>query len=510
MLFSREAARYGNTVEWWFLQGYYQTHESDRNYFMTSVFRIGTTKNRQSGHFLISSHLDGNKAGPHSYSSQVDQHIVDSLLSKKNEVENRLDRNLVDAYFEEIEQFGALNPIVLEREEALIAPESRSISWNSFALRQNDGALHLQYTDPQSADCDFMLTPQRSCFSFVGEWSPGEGRTAWQTCPRLQLSGTVGGARVSGRAWFDHQWTNDGFFFSESEPKATYGWDWLGIGLDDGRDIIIFIYREMESRKVVAQNAYLMADGHTPRHFTAFQCICRDHWQSPTTHIVYPAAMLLEIPQMQLQLTIEPLAADQEIPVWGFTRAVWEGAGRVHGLERGKPLSGIARMEFNGYGYIFSTKSFLTGFTSRIDKQIEEFLPRSLSREWLEKTIGKADYCHDPQGCTQAIAEPVWDLLDRNGKHWRPICATLFLESLGVDSIPYQQLSAAVSELNHTGSLIIDDIEDDSIIRRGEECIHLRYGIDTAINAGNTLYFLPYLLIANHPGLEASASRRMS
>jgi geranylgeranyl pyrophosphate synthase len=50
----------------------------------------------------------------------------------------------------------------------------------------------------------------------------------------------------------------------------------------------------------------------------------------------------------------------------------------------------------------------------------------------------------------------------------------------------------------HSASLIIDDIEDDSAIRRGDEAIHRRYGLDVAISAANTAYFLPMLAVLDH------------
>ncbi|MFQ5406112.1 MAG: polyprenyl synthetase family protein [Candidatus Micrarchaeia archaeon] len=42
-------------------------------------------------------------------------------------------------------------------------------------------------------------------------------------------------------------------------------------------------------------------------------------------------------------------------------------------------------------------------------------------------------------------------------------------------------------------SLIVDDLEDDSQMRRGKPCIHCLFGVDVAVNAGNALYFLPAL-----------------
>ena len=50
-------------------------------------------------------------------------------------------------------------------------------------------------------------------------------------------------------------------------------------------------------------------------------------------------------------------------------------------------------------------------------------------------------------------------------------------------------------ELPHSGSLIIDDIEDGALKRRGAPAIHLIYGIDSSINTANLIYFLPMRLI---------------
>lgn len=42
----------------------------------------------------------------------------------------------------------------------------------------------------------------------------------------------------------------------------------------------------------------------------------------------------------------------------------------------------------------------------------------------------------------------------------------------------------------HNSSLLIDDIEDSSTVRRGSPCAHLEYGVPLTINAGNLMYFM--------------------
>jgi geranylgeranyl pyrophosphate synthase len=51
-------------------------------------------------------------------------------------------------------------------------------------------------------------------------------------------------------------------------------------------------------------------------------------------------------------------------------------------------------------------------------------------------------------------------------------------------------------ELLHAGSLVIDDIQDDSLLRRGEPSLHRRYGLPLALNTGNYLYFMAMVILA--------------
>jgi geranylgeranyl pyrophosphate synthase len=54
-----------------------------------------------------------------------------------------------------------------------------------------------------------------------------------------------------------------------------------------------------------------------------------------------------------------------------------------------------------------------------------------------------------------------------------------------------------ISEIIHTGTLIIDDIEDKSELRRGERVLHKIYGEEIAINCGVFIHFFPQLIIKN-------------
>lgn len=129
-----------------------------------------------------------------------------------------------------------------------------------------------------------------------------------------------------------------------------------------------------------------------------------------------------------------------------------------------------------------------------IDAMVEKYVPRAYDKKSLEFTCGKARYSYDEEAATKALSEPIWNLLDRGGKRWRPTLMLLVAEAVGKDPENVKDL-VVISEVVHNGSLMVDDIEDSSELRRGKPCIHKIYGVDVAVNAGNSMYFLPLLAL---------------
>src|SRR4029079_4630281 len=66
-----------------------------------------------------------------------------------------------------------------------------------------------------------------------------------------------------------------------------------------------------------------------------------------------------------------------------------------------------------------------------------------------------------------------------------------------LDNWPLAVKRAALSiETFHKASLVHDDIEDDDLFRYGEQTLHRRFGMPTAINVGDYLIGLGYRLIS--------------
>ncbi|MDR0412022.1 MAG: polyprenyl synthetase family protein [Treponema sp.] len=126
----------------------------------------------------------------------------------------------------------------------------------------------------------------------------------------------------------------------------------------------------------------------------------------------------------------------------------------------------------------------------KIESALDAILPPKLDIEWVNRVFPGVGV--SPELCATLTA-PGQDLLARRGKRWRPLLMMLVCKALGGDdkTLPLVPLV----EISHNASLIHDDIEDNSMERRGQPSIHVRYGVDTAINSGSFLYFLPLVCI---------------
>lgn len=97
---------------------------------------------------------------------------------------------------------------------------------------------------------------------------------------------------------------------------------------------------------------------------------------------------------------------------------------------------------------------------------------------------------------TSALSGPLFELLGRPGKEFRSRLVEVAYDVSRCPGSPEmpEQLPLIV-ELLHAGSLIVDDIEDDSKYRRGKPALHLVVGLPLALNAGNWLYFAPHSVL---------------
>lgn len=146
----------------------------------------------------------------------------------------------------------------------------------------------------------------------------------------------------------------------------------------------------------------------------------------------------------------------------------------------------------------------------------EDVLTEKRSKVWpvIEKYLNDLtsfpDYCRIPQKYSSLSSfhqKMVSDYPQRKGKYLRPTLVLLTAEAMGFPQGDTLQTAAAmqVSEdwiLNH------DDIEDDSLRRRGKPALHKLYGKELAINAGDGLHVLMWKMLLDN--LARLASTRLA
>ena len=324
----------------------------------------------------------------------------------------------------------------------------------------------------------------------------------YASCPKVELAGDIAGEQVTGRVWFDHQWGGHGWFEPDAENGHMLGWAWLAVNFDDGNDLLVSLAIDMTTREVCKAGAVWFEKGAEPRLIETVGGDELRHWRSDRTHAAYPVSWRFVIPELDADFTFAPAQDNCEIPMYGIPTAVWEGAGAISGSIGGCPAAGGAHLELYGYAFPTDFDRFRDGWIDRIDARIEGFLPRRLDEAWLRAAAGAPRGRYDADALTELVSAPAWALLDRGGKHWRSVFSVLMLGALGSPIEPYEEMITVIPELLHAGSLMIDDIEDQSALRRGGPAIHKIFGEAATINAGNALYFLPLMTVARHPLLD--------
>jgi predicted secreted hydrolase len=195
--------------------------------------------------------------------------------------------------------------------------------------------LHVQSLKPP------MLQGENSDgFSPKGT-TPGNA-SYYYSLPRMATDGTITldgrTYTVNGLSWMDHEWGTWAF------DEGQVGWDWFGLQLDDGRDLMWGQLRRDDGSLDVAYGSISNSDGTTtPLHRTDLSITAIDTWTSPQTGVQYPSRWRVELLKENLTLEVVPRIADQELLLGRFT--YWEGSVLVEGSVHGQGY-----VELTGYG----------------------------------------------------------------------------------------------------------------------------------------------------------------
>ncbi|KDR67532.1 hypothetical protein GALMADRAFT_258171 [Galerina marginata CBS 339.88] len=335
--------------------------------------------------------------------------------------------------------------------------------------------------------------------------------------PRCEVSGSVliDNASVevdagNSMGWYDREF-GGGIrkWYQASASNTESSWTWASAQLSNGWDLTIYTLWDVDiySGESVIRDKRAIA---IPPDGTRIECdehsLARvETWTSMLTLNEYGTKWALAVPQLDIHLSLEAPFVKQEFRTMCAGRGYWEGRVTVSGTIGGKSVDGFGFVEIVPPQFVTKFDQYLKRVGALTAVEVSKIYPdylidaehamnvlafQSPSDPANPDTLSPLRFTQDM--CLDTLYKhffaPVRHLTDRGGKSWRSFLTVACIAVFGADPECFRPLLAA-AELLHTGSLIIDDIQDQSPMRRGVDSVHTIWGTATAINAGTAAYF---------------------
>jgi predicted secreted hydrolase len=188
-----------------------------------------------------------------------------------------------------------------------------------------------------------VLNGQRGLSRKSGE--PGNA-TYYYSIPRVAIQGTIvrngQPLRVRGLAWLDREWG------SGSLGPREAGWDWFGLQLGDGSCLMFYSLRDRGGAEdPYSAGTWIDSEGHArPLSRDDVRIEVLSYW-TDAAGTRYPARWRLVVPSTNLDITVHPVLADQELTT---SPRYWEGAVDISGTRGVRSIAGRGYVELAGYG----------------------------------------------------------------------------------------------------------------------------------------------------------------
>lgn len=318
-------------TEWWYYTGHLRTAGGDRYGYQVTFFRVGTEEGRS----------DANPSRWTVRNLFLAHFAVSDLNRERFHFTDRFDR-------------GALGN----------AGASATVLkvWNGDWHLRADGTAHRLEVKDENYTVDLILSPVKPpvIHGTEGVSQKGEGAgyaSHYYSLTRLKTTGsmTIHGRteRVDGWSWMDHE------FGSGQVPEEQEGWDWFGLQLDNGVELMFYRMRRDGGQDDSHSNGTLVLPDGTSLPLTLSQVQVRPTgtWTSPRSKATYPMGWKIHVPHQNLSLVLTPSFPDQELDTRKSTRVIyWEGSVEVHGQYDGAPVAGHGYVEMTGYAEKFNKK----------------------------------------------------------------------------------------------------------------------------------------------------------
>jgi len=324
-------------TEWWYYSGHLYNQEKKSYGYQLTFFRTGLkretqTKSKWSIQNLYFAHL-----------------ALTDESKKRFEYREKISRgSLGEAGVSSYERGG--KPFRIWVEDWFL--EGRGAGMRDHFLKGGDKDLGIE----------LLLTPEKKPVihghNGISQKAEGEGYAShYYSITRLKTEGKIFFKKkeipVQGRSWMDHE-------FGSTQLRAyQVGWDWFGIQLENGADLMIYQIRHQDGKiDPYSSGTIILQDGiHHPLPLKEFQVHSLGQWRSQKTGATYPSEWRIVVPGHRIELMLTPTVKDQELITQESTRVTyWEGSVKVEGKYQGQRVRGMGYVELTGYAKPFSKR----------------------------------------------------------------------------------------------------------------------------------------------------------
>ena len=507
-----------STTEWWYINAHFKGANQKEYSLFASFFRklLKYDEEKQQldyAHSITWAIVDVENKKYYA-NSLVDERAPQIGLERIQKGEIVQDNRIRKAAIEMLEKDVVPYPDRLFSQQTTCANDKLELIFdtNSFAKLKN-GVYQLKLLDKQhNVACELEFTPMRKPIRHGNNgvvFGVNAEDMFYYFIPRNELKGNI---RIkdetivveNGNAWYDHE-----FGRSRDEEKnktidvsKDIAWNWISVQLDNQTELTA--YYLVENKTGDNCGSYLITINNKSESIAINDFVFEakgDDWTSTRTFQDYPTHWLLKAEKFGIYLEIEAVFPEQEFATVISKPAFWEGRVKVKGEVSGVQVSGNGFVERSGFGALNNLEEFFKVVSRETIKSVNFVLPHKPSQEKLSELVSTKKQTNYIQGVppeiySKALIEPIRTIIDRGGKSWRSYAALACCDIVGGNSQEAIEW-LSLPELMHVGSLIVDDVQDKSDIRRGEPTCHKIYGEPIAINAGSAAYFIGQISVYN-------------